>query len=34
MANILSLPILLKELRLGAIAKAWETLAREATEAQ
>lgn len=34
MANIQSLPILLKELRLGAMSKAWETLAREAVEAQ
>jgi DNA replication protein DnaC len=34
MANIQSLPILLKELRLGTITKAWERLAREATEAQ
>jgi len=34
MANIQSLPILLKELRLGAMSKAWEALAREAIEAQ
>ncbi|MBA6373563.1 ATP-binding protein, partial [Colwellia sp. BRX8-4] len=30
MANILSLPILLKELRLSAIAKEWEVLAQKA----
>ncbi len=30
MANIQSLPILLKELRLSAIAKEWEALARKA----
>jgi DNA replication protein DnaC len=34
MANTQSLPILLKELRLGAMAKAWESLAREAVDAQ
>ena len=30
MANIQSLPILLKELRLGAIAKQWQSMAHKA----
>lgn len=32
MANVQSLPILLKELRLSVMARTWETLAREALE--
>lgn len=34
MDNVQSLPILLKELRLGAIAKAWPELSRKAVEEQ
>ncbi|SGZ07350.1 IS21-like element helper ATPase IstB [Moritella viscosa] len=34
MANVQSLPILLKELRLGAIAKAWPELSKKAVEEQ
>jgi hypothetical protein len=32
MANIQSLPLLLKELRLAAMAKAWPALANKATK--
>ena len=34
MANIQSLPILLKELRLSAIAKGWEVIAQKAVSEQ
>jgi len=34
MANIATLPVLLKELRLGSMAKQWETLAQKALDEQ